>query len=106
MLWAALATPPLMKGKDCDGLVMPAQSVGLSGDRSEADLEEVYRRRSLSYGLMKPCLATMTGLFACNYTIQHYSGLAQGMTDAMEILGIVCAAALFSLLGPKGLRNG
>ncbi|WP_431606911.1 hypothetical protein [Pseudomonas putida] len=71
----------------------------------EADLEEVYRRRSLSYGLMKPCLATMTGLFACNYTIQHYSGLAQGMTDAMEVLGIVCAAALFSLLGPKRLAQ-
>jgi len=94
-----------MKGKDCDGLVMPAQSVGLSGDRSEADLEEVYRRRSLSYGLMKPYLAIMTGLFACNYTIQHYSGLAQGMTDAMEVLGIVCAAALFSLLGPKRLAQ-
>ena len=71
----------------------------------EADLEEVYRRRSLSYGLMKPCLATMTGLFACNYTIQHYSGLAQGRTDAMEVLGIVCAAALFSLLGPKRLAQ-
>jgi len=47
----------------------------------------------------------MTGLFACNYTIQHYSGLAQGMTDAMKVLGIVCAAALFSLLGPKRLAQ-
>lgn len=75
------------------------------GMMCEADLEEVYRRRSLSYGLMKPYLATMTGLFACNYTIQHYSGLAQGMIDAMEVLGMVCAAALFSLLGPKRLAQ-
>ena len=39
----------------------------------EADLEEVYRRRSLSYGLMKPHLATMVGLFGCNYLVQHYA---------------------------------
>ena len=75
------------------------------GMMCEADLEEVYRRRSLSYGLMKPYLATMIGLFACNYTIQHYSGLAQGMIDALEVLGMVCAAALFSLLGPKRLAQ-
>jgi len=75
------------------------------GMMCEADLEEVYRRRSLSYGLMKPYLATMTGLFACNYTIQHYSGLTQGMIDALEVLGMVCAAALFSLLGPKRLAQ-
>jgi methyl-accepting chemotaxis protein len=75
------------------------------GMMCEADLEEVYRRRSLSHGLMKPYLATMTGLFACNYTVQHYSGLAQGMIDAVEVLGMVCAAVLFSLLGPKRLAQ-
>jgi hypothetical protein len=62
----------------------------------QADLEEVYRRRSLSYGLMKPYLAAMTGLFACNFMVQHYSGVAQNLI-------MVAAAVLFSLLGPRRL---
>ncbi|MGF7111435.1 methyl-accepting chemotaxis protein [Pseudomonas laurylsulfatiphila] len=73
------------------------------GMMCEADLEEVYRRRSLSYGLMKPYLATMTGLFACNFMVQHYSGLEQGLIDTVEIVGVVFASVLFSLLGPKRL---
>ena len=75
------------------------------GMMCEADLEEVYRRRSLSYSLMKPYLATMTGLFACNFTIQHYSGLEQVLIDTVEVVGVVCAATLFSLLGPKRLAQ-
>jgi len=69
----------------------------------EADLEKVYRRRSLSYGLMKPYLATMTGLFACNFMVQHYSGVTQNLIDTFEVLSMVAAAVLFSLLGPKRL---
>ncbi|WP_213939381.1 methyl-accepting chemotaxis protein [Pseudomonas sp. dw_612] len=75
------------------------------GMMCEADLEEVYRRRSLSYGLMKPYLATMAGLFACNFVIQHYSGLAQGLIDSIEVLSMVCATVLFSQLGPKRLAT-
>lgn len=75
------------------------------GMMCEADLEEVYRRRSLSYGLMKPYLATMTGLFACNFAVQHYSGLAQGVIDTLEVLSMVGAALLFSLWGPKRLAQ-
>lgn len=73
------------------------------GMMCEADLEEVYRRRSLKYGLMKPYLMTMTGLYACNFTIQHYSALAQSLIDIVEVLSMVAAAALFSWLGPKRL---
>lgn len=75
------------------------------GMMCEADLEEVYRRRSLSYGLMKPYLATMTGLFACNFLVQHYNGLSQSVIDSVEVLSMVCAAVLFSLLGPKRLAT-
>lgn len=75
------------------------------GMMCEADLEEVYRRRSLSYGLMKPYLATMTGLFACNFMVQHYSGLAQGLIDTVEVLSMVSATLLFSLLGPSRLAT-
>lgn len=73
------------------------------GMMCEADLEEVYRRRSLSHGLMKPYIATMAGLFACNYMVQHYSGLAQGAIDCVEVLSMCGAALLFSRLGPKRL---
>jgi methyl-accepting chemotaxis protein len=73
------------------------------GMMCEADLEEVYRRRSLSHGLMKPYIAAMAGLFACNYMVQHYSGLAQGVIDCVEVLSMCGAALLFSRLGPKRL---
>jgi len=73
------------------------------GMMCEADLEEVYRRRSLSYGLMKPYLATMVGLFACNFLVQHYSGMEQSLIDVCETLSMLAAAALFSTFGPKRL---
>jgi methyl-accepting chemotaxis protein len=73
------------------------------GMMCEADLEEVYRRRSLSYGLMKPYLATMAALFACNLLVRHYSGLEQRLVDVCEILSMLVAAVLFSTFGPKRL---
>lgn len=73
------------------------------GMMCEADLEEVYRRRSLSYGLMKPYLATMAALFACNFLVRHYSGLAQSLIDGCEVLSMLVAAVLFSTFGPKRL---
>ncbi|MHC6226312.1 methyl-accepting chemotaxis protein [Pseudomonas sp. X10] len=75
------------------------------GMMCEADLEEVYRRRSLSYGLMKPYIVTMAGLFGCNFLVQHYGGLTQGMSDAVEVLSMICATVLFSVLGPKRLAT-
>jgi len=71
------------------------------GMMCEADLEEVYRRRSLSYGLMKPYIATMVGLFGCNYLVQHYAGLPQGLNEVVEALAMLAAAVLFGVLGPR-----
>jgi len=73
------------------------------GMMCEADLEEVYRRRSLSYGLMKPFIAIMAGLFGCNFLVQHYAGLAQGLNDALAALSMLGATLLFSVLGPRRL---
>jgi methyl-accepting chemotaxis protein len=73
------------------------------GMMCEADLEEVYRRRSLSYGLIKTYLATMTGLFSFNFLIQRYSGLGQGLIDTLQVVSMMSAAVLFSLLGHKRL---
>ncbi|WP_410480745.1 methyl-accepting chemotaxis protein [Pseudomonas plecoglossicida] len=73
------------------------------GMMCEADLEEVYRRRSLSYGLMKPYVAIMAGLFGCNYLVQHLAGLSQGLNDAIEALSMLAATLLFCVLGPRRL---
>lgn len=75
------------------------------GMMCEADLEEVYRRRSLSYGLMKPYLATIGTFFVFDYLLQHYSGMSQQAIDAAKIGGILVTALAFSALGPKRLAN-
>ncbi|CAM3769620.1 Methyl-accepting chemotaxis protein PctB [Pseudomonas reidholzensis] len=73
------------------------------GMMCEADLEEVYRRRSLSHGLMKLYVATLVGLFGCNYLVQHYAGLSQGLNDALQALSMLAATLLFSVFGPRRL---
>nr|WP_109513996.1 methyl-accepting chemotaxis protein [Pseudomonas ovata] len=75
------------------------------GMMCEADLEEVYRRRSLSYGLMKPYLATLGGLFAFNYGLHHYSGLSPWLIDGLQVLAMVATAWLFCALGPRRLAG-
>jgi methyl-accepting chemotaxis protein len=73
------------------------------GMMCEADLEEVYRRRSLSYGLMKPYVATMAGLFGCNYLVQHHAGLPQGLNDVILAVSMLGATLVFGVFGPKRL---
>jgi methyl-accepting chemotaxis protein len=75
------------------------------GMMCEADLEEVYRRRSLSYEQMKPYVATMLGLFACNYGMQHYSGQSQDVIDITLAASLLGAAWIFRALGPKRLAD-
>jgi methyl-accepting chemotaxis protein len=75
------------------------------GMMCEADLEEVYRRRSLSYGLMKPYLAIMLGLFTCNYLLQYHSGLSHSLIVAGDAICMLIAALAFGALGPKRLSD-
>ena len=75
------------------------------GMMCEADLEEVYRRRSLSYGQMKPFVGTLLGLFACNYGLQHYSGLPEAIIDVALAGCMLVGAAVFRALGPKRLAD-
>ncbi|MFP3500482.1 methyl-accepting chemotaxis protein, partial [Pseudomonas sp. SIMBA_059] len=63
----------------------------------------VYRRRSLSYGLMKPYVATMAGLFGCNYLVQHHAGLPQGLNDVILAVSMLGATLVFGVFGPKRL---
>lgn len=73
------------------------------GMMCEADLEEVYRRRSLSHGLMKPYLATLGGLFTFNYLLQNYSGLNTWLIEGLQVLAVIATATTFCALGPKRL---
>jgi methyl-accepting chemotaxis protein len=73
------------------------------GMMCEADLEEVYRRRSLSFNLMKPYLATLLGALGCNVLLQHYGGLSLFWSDALQLLSMLFAALLFSTFGPRRL---
>ncbi|MFF7708854.1 methyl-accepting chemotaxis protein [Pseudomonas sp. NPDC007930] len=73
------------------------------GMMCEADLEEVYRRRSLSHGLMRPLLGTLAAALAGNYALVHYSGLPQAWLDGLQPALLLGAALLYRQLGPRPL---
>lgn len=73
------------------------------GMMCEADLEEVYRRRSLSMGLMKVYLATALVLFVIRSALHHYSGLSLPALDALDAGLVVLGAGAFALFGPSRL---
>ncbi len=73
------------------------------GMMCEADLEEVYRRRSLGVGLMKAYLLTVTSLFAVSSLMQHFSGLPQQLLYLLNGGLLVLGAWLFSIFGPGRL---
>lgn len=63
------------------------------GMMCEADLEEVYRYRSLSYGLMKQFLALML-LISCSQVGIAYTGLGQPAASLLN-LGVVAVSAFW-----------
>lgn len=73
------------------------------GMMCEADLEEVYRRRSLSVGLMKTYLTTVTTLFVIGGLLQAFSGLSQTMLYVLNGLLLVLGAWAFASFGPRRL---
>ena len=75
------------------------------GMMCEADLEEVYRRRSLSYGMMKPYLGTALAVLACNYGVRHFLDVSPLVQDAVLAISMFAAAVIFNRLGPKRLAT-
>lgn len=73
------------------------------GMMCEADLEEVYRRRSLSVGLMKTYLVTVTTLFAIGGLLQEYSGLSTSALHVVNGLLLMLGAWAFASFGPRRL---
>lgn len=64
------------------------------GMMCEADLEEVYRYRSLSYSLMKQFLLLMLIISGCQITIA-WSGLGQPVASGLNLLVVGLSAAWF-----------
>src|SRR5690606_17377722 len=56
------------------------------GMMCEADLEEVYRQRSLGVGLMKTYLASVCGLFLLSGALRAFSGLPQAVLFGLDPL--------------------
>ncbi len=75
------------------------------GMMCEADLEEVYRRRSLTFGLMRTFLLTVGGWYAASSALRHYSGLPQGQLELLELALLLLAGLLFAALGPRRLAR-
>lgn len=73
------------------------------GMMCEADLEEVYRRRSLSVGLMKTYLLIVTTLFIIGGLLQAFSGLSQPLLYLSNALLLLLGAWAFSAFGPRRL---
>ena len=69
----------------------------------EADLEEVYRRRSLAHELMKVYLATVLTLFLVRAGLQHFSGLGGWALDALDFGLLLLGAWAFAACGPNRL---
>ncbi|MCM2317754.1 MAG: methyl-accepting chemotaxis protein [Pseudomonas sp.] len=75
------------------------------GMMCEADLEEVYRRRSLTFGLMRTFLLTMGSWYAIDSALQNYSGLEQSVLDLLSLGLLVLFSLLFAALGPRRLAR-
>jgi methyl-accepting chemotaxis protein len=73
------------------------------GMMCEADLEEVYRRRSLSFALMRTYLATVTVLFVLGGLIQAYAGLSNTQINLVQGALLLLGAWSFATFGPKRL---
>ncbi len=73
------------------------------GMMCEADLEEVYRRRSLSVGLMKTYLLTVITLFVTGSLLQAFSGLSETALYLLNGVLLVLGAWAFASFGPRRL---
>ncbi|PTU73497.1 methyl-accepting chemotaxis protein [Pseudomonas mangrovi] len=73
------------------------------GMMCEADLAEVYRRRSLSVGLMKTYLLTVLCVFLCGGLLREFSSLSQGWMYLVDAVLLAGGAWFFARRGPGRL---
>src|SRR5690606_8719179 len=71
------------------------------GMMCEGDLEEVYRRRSVSVGLTKTYLLTVLGLLGTTTLLQHFSPFGLWPTLALNSLLLLASVWVFASTGPR-----
>lgn len=71
------------------------------GMMCEADLEEVYRRRSLTLGLMRTFFLTLGGWLAACGLLRHYGGLSESTQALLEAALLLPAGLAFAVFGPR-----
>lgn len=75
------------------------------GMMCEADLEEVYRRRSLTFALMSAFTLVMGSWLGAGILLEHYSGL-EPITRTLAHAGLLgVSSLLFLFLGPRRLSR-
>jgi len=75
------------------------------GMMCEADLEEVYRRRSLSFNMMKVYMVTMAAQLGLTLALQHWFELSPVLVNSVSILLALLFGLLFCLWGPNRLAR-
>lgn len=73
------------------------------GMMCEADLEEVYRRRSVAHGLMKTYLVTVLTLFGVRAGLNHFTDLSDLALDLIDFGMLLVGAYVFAAFGPNRL---
>ncbi len=71
------------------------------GMMCEADLEEVYRRRSLTLGLMRTFFLTLGGWLAACGLLRHYGGPSESTQALLEAALLLPAGLAFAVFGPR-----
>ena len=75
------------------------------GMMCEGDLEEVYRRRSISFSQMKLFIATLVAIMATNIGLQHLTSLPQLAIDGISAVTAALGTWFFYALGPARLSR-
>jgi methyl-accepting chemotaxis protein len=75
------------------------------GMMCEGDLEEVYRRRSISFSQMKLYFLTVAGMLGVYMGLQHLTELPQLAIDGLSAAMVVIGTWLFYILGPAKLSR-
>ena len=75
------------------------------GMMCEADLEEVYRHRSLTYTLGKNLALTLLAPFVAVSLLNHYASLSATQSTITLAIALLCTVACFSIFAIKPLTE-
>ncbi len=75
------------------------------GMMCEADLEEVYRHRSLNFKLMRLYSLCVGGSFLINAALHEYTSFSNSVISAITLLSLFIGGSIFKARGPRKLSR-